>query len=130
MLSTNPFFNSLPISTLNFLERSTFASKPREEKIAFMKGLSSVLDRFSEGLRTRKILPSLLEEVGTIFFLRTSPKFYPIADERPAPTTTNPSQRLRNLHQPLPLEIRFAGSSIVEAAFCHQGTTAEYDDTS
>lgn len=29
-----------------------------------MKGLTSVLDRFSEGLRVRKILPSLLEEVG------------------------------------------------------------------
>lgn len=28
-----------------------------------MKGLTSVLDRFSEGLRVRKILPSLLEEV-------------------------------------------------------------------
>jgi SCY1-like protein 2 len=65
-LSTNPFFNSLPISTLNFLDRSTFASKPREEKIAFMKGLTAVLGRFSESLRSRKILPSLLEEVGTI----------------------------------------------------------------
>ena len=28
-----------------------------------MKGLSGVLDRFSEGLRIRKILPTLLEEV-------------------------------------------------------------------
>ena len=28
-----------------------------------MKGLAGVLDRFSEGLKTRKILPSLLEEV-------------------------------------------------------------------
>lgn len=28
-----------------------------------MRGLTSVLDRFSEGLRTRKILPSLLEEM-------------------------------------------------------------------
>ncbi len=28
-----------------------------------MKGLAGVLDRFSEGLRIRKILPSLLEEV-------------------------------------------------------------------
>ena len=28
-----------------------------------MKGLTHVLDRFSEGLRTRKILPSLLEEM-------------------------------------------------------------------
>ena len=30
-----------------------------------MKGLTSVLDRFTEGLRVRKILPSLLEEVRT-----------------------------------------------------------------
>ena len=28
-----------------------------------MKGLTSVLDRFSEGLQRRKILPSLLEEM-------------------------------------------------------------------
>ena len=62
-LPTHAFFSSLPISTLNFLERSTFATKSREEKISFMKGLQSVLDRFSEGLRIRKILPSLLEEM-------------------------------------------------------------------
>ena len=31
--------------------------------VSQVKGLTSVLDRFSEGLRTRKILPSLLEEV-------------------------------------------------------------------
>ena len=29
-----------------------------------MKGLTNVLDKFSEGLRVRKILPSLLEEVS------------------------------------------------------------------
>ncbi|KZT43957.1 kinase-like protein [Sistotremastrum suecicum HHB10207 ss-3] len=62
-LSSASVFSSLAISTLNFLERSTFASKPREEKIAFMKGLKGVLDRFSDGLKTRKILPSLLEEM-------------------------------------------------------------------
>ena len=62
-LPTHAFFSSLPISTLNFLERSTFATKSREEKVSFMKGLQSVLDRFSEGLRIRKILPSLLEEM-------------------------------------------------------------------
>ncbi|KAF7295265.1 Kinase-like protein [Mycena indigotica] len=62
-LPSYPFFSSLPISTLNFLDRSTFATKTREEKISFMKGLASVLERFSEGLRTRKILPSLLEEM-------------------------------------------------------------------
>ncbi|KAI0048222.1 kinase-like protein [Auriscalpium vulgare] len=57
------FFSSLPISTLNFLDRSNFAAKSREEKISFMKGLTSVLERFSEGLRIRKILPTLLEEM-------------------------------------------------------------------
>lgn len=62
-LPSHPFFSSLPISTLNFLDRSNFAAKSREEKISFMKGLTSVLDRFSEGLRTRKILPSLMEEM-------------------------------------------------------------------
>ncbi|KZV84068.1 kinase-like protein [Exidia glandulosa HHB12029] len=56
-------FSSLPISTLNFLDRTNFASKTREEKIIFMKGLTGVLDRFSDGLKTRKILPSLLEEM-------------------------------------------------------------------
>ena len=64
-LPSHPFFSSLPISTLNFLDRSNFTAKTREEKISFMKGLTSVLDRFSDGLRTRKILPSLLEEVGS-----------------------------------------------------------------
>ncbi|KAF9452845.1 other/SCY1 protein kinase [Macrolepiota fuliginosa MF-IS2] len=62
-LPTHSFFSSLPISTLNFLDRSNFTAKTREEKISFMKGLTSVLDRFSEGLKTRKILPSLLEEM-------------------------------------------------------------------
>ncbi|KAF8228958.1 kinase-like protein [Tricholoma matsutake] len=62
-LPSHPFFSSLPISTLNFLDRSNFTSKTREEKISFMKGLVNVLDRFSEGLRTRKILPTLVEEM-------------------------------------------------------------------
>ncbi|KAI0256494.1 kinase-like domain-containing protein [Lactifluus subvellereus] len=62
-LPSHPFFSSLPISTLNFLDRSNFAAKSREEKISFMKGLTSVLDRFSEGLRVRKVLPTLLEEM-------------------------------------------------------------------
>ncbi|KAG6832720.1 hypothetical protein H0H92_012292 [Tricholoma furcatifolium] len=62
-LPSHPFFSSLPISTLNFLDRSVFTSKTREEKISFMKGLTGVLDKFSEGLQTRKILPSLVEEM-------------------------------------------------------------------
>ncbi|KAJ4501787.1 other/SCY1 protein kinase [Lentinula lateritia] len=62
-LPSDSFFSSLPISTLNFLDRSNFTAKTREEKISFMKGLTSVLGRFSEGLKSRKILPSLLEEM-------------------------------------------------------------------
>ncbi|KAG8890582.1 hypothetical protein FRB98_007136 [Tulasnella sp. 332] len=62
-LPTHSYFSSLAISTLNFLDRSNFASKTREEKIAFMKGLNTVLARFSEGMKRRKILPSLLEEM-------------------------------------------------------------------
>ena len=46
-----------------------FASKPREEKTTFMEGLDSVLDRFSEGLWGRKILPRFLEEVGRALIL-------------------------------------------------------------
>ena len=69
-LPSHSFFSSLPISTLNFLDRSNFTAKTREEKISFMKGLASVLDRFSEGLRTRKILPSLLEEVSLNLMLQ------------------------------------------------------------
>lgn len=65
-LPSHSFFSSLPISTLNFLDRSNFAAKSREEKISFMKGLTSVLDKFSVGLRVRKILPSLLEEVSVL----------------------------------------------------------------
>ncbi|KAF5330778.1 hypothetical protein D9619_005657 [Psilocybe cf. subviscida] len=68
-LPTHAFFSSLPISTLNFLDRSNFTAKTREEKISFMKGLTGVLDRFSEGLRSRKILPSLLEEMKDINLL-------------------------------------------------------------
>ena len=68
-LSTTLFFKSLLISTLNFLGRSTFASKPREEKIAFMKGRANGLDRLSERLQARKIPPSLLEELGRSLIL-------------------------------------------------------------
>ncbi|KAG8804039.1 hypothetical protein FRC18_007183, partial [Serendipita sp. 400] len=68
-IASHTFFNSLPISTLNFLERSNFASKPREEKIAFMKGLTSVLDKFSRSLRERKILSALLEEMKDPYLL-------------------------------------------------------------
>lgn len=34
-----------------------------------MRGLAGVLERFSEGLRIRKILPSLLEEVRVTLIL-------------------------------------------------------------
>jgi len=63
-LPSHSFFSSLAISTLNFLDATTFASKPREEKATFLRGLVRVLPTFSERLRKGKVLPSLLEEVG------------------------------------------------------------------
>lgn len=68
-ISTHAFFSSTAVSTLNFLDPSTFTPKPREEKIAFMKGLQTVLPRFSEAMRRRKILPSILAEVSRFLFL-------------------------------------------------------------
>jgi SCY1-like protein 2 len=62
-LPSQPFFNSLPISTLSFLDRATFATQGRADKISFLRGLTGVLPRFSVSLRARKILPSLVEEM-------------------------------------------------------------------
>ena len=64
------------------------------------EGLVSVLDRFSEGLRARKILPSQLEEVGRSPILEHDQGFILSAGERPARTTIHPSQYLRDVHQP------------------------------
>jgi len=68
-LPSHQFFSSLAINTLNFLDPTTFASKPREEKATFLKGLVRVLPTFSDRLRRKKILPSLLEEVGSSLLL-------------------------------------------------------------
>ncbi|KAG8714841.1 hypothetical protein FRC09_017195 [Ceratobasidium sp. 395] len=81
-IPTHSFFNALPISTLNFLDRTTFAAKPREEKVAFMKGLAGVLSTFSDSLKKRKILPSLLEEMKDPILLPSIlPNVFTIADK-------------------------------------------------
>lgn len=63
-LPSHQFFSSLAINTLNFLDPTTFASKPREEKATFLRGLVRVMPTFSDRLKRKKILPSLLEEVS------------------------------------------------------------------
>ncbi|CED82285.1 kinase-like protein [Phaffia rhodozyma] len=68
-LPSHPFFSNMAISTLLFLDRSTFSSKPKEEKATFLRGLLNVLPTFSERLRKRKILPSLLEEMKDAWLL-------------------------------------------------------------
>lgn len=70
-LPSHPFFSSLAISTLNFLDPTTFASKPREEKATFLRGLVRVVPTFSERLRKGKVLPSLLEEVSLLCLFAT-----------------------------------------------------------
>lgn len=61
-----------------------------------MKGLTSVLDRFSEGLKSRKILPSLLEEVRAILTRQDLAMIDLILDERHSPTSIYSSERLRH----------------------------------
>ncbi|KAJ7074317.1 kinase-like domain-containing protein [Mycena amicta] len=58
-LPSYPFFSSLPISTLNFLDRSNFTAKTREEKISFMKGLTSEM-------KDTHLLPYILPNVFSI----------------------------------------------------------------
>ena len=69
-LPSQPVFSSIATSTLLFLDRATFSGKPREEKSVFLRGLLRVLPNFSERLKKRKILPSLLEEVSPVRFER------------------------------------------------------------
>jgi hypothetical protein len=126
-LPSHPFFSSLPISTLNFLDRSNFAAKSREEKISFMKGLTSVLDRFSEGLRVRKVLPSLLEEVG----IRTSLggfrlHRFPFSDERPPSFALYPAQCVRYLDHCHSPAICFLGPAQPQTPVHYQGTSAKH----
>lgn len=56
------YFEGLLVSTLRFLERDSFAAKSSEAQAGFLKGLVSVLNQFSDRVKRRKILPSLLEE--------------------------------------------------------------------
>ncbi|WVR05700.1 hypothetical protein IAU60_002724 [Kwoniella sp. DSM 27419] len=68
-LPSHSFFSSLAISTLNFLDPTTFASKGREEKATFLRGLVRVVPTFSDRLRKGKVLPSLLEEMKDPYLL-------------------------------------------------------------
>ncbi|KAJ9096785.1 hypothetical protein QFC21_005056 [Naganishia friedmannii] len=68
-LPSHPYFSSLAISTLNFLDPTSFSSKSREEKATFLKGLLRVLPGFSDKLRRRKVLPGLLDEMKDTYLL-------------------------------------------------------------
>ncbi|KEI41649.1 uncharacterized protein L969DRAFT_15672 [Mixia osmundae IAM 14324] len=59
---TSGYFNSLLVSTLRFLDRDSFNAKAKEEQISFMRGLLTILPRFSDKTIRQRILPSLLEE--------------------------------------------------------------------
>ncbi|CAO3684153.1 unnamed protein product [Umbelopsis ramanniana] len=58
---SSKYFDNILVSTMKYLE--SFPEKTREEKSQFMKGLSRVLGQFPDRVLTRKILPSLLEEL-------------------------------------------------------------------
>lgn len=58
---TLPYFNSMLVSVLKFMERDNFAARTREEKCQFLRGLLKLLPQFSQALLRRKILTSLVE---------------------------------------------------------------------
>lgn len=101
-----------------------------------MKGLASVLGRFSEGLRTRKILPSLLEEVremlGLSIVTRGKGKQVLIAchpDERYKFVTIHPPQCVRDIQCSHIIPIREFGSTKSEAPFCGQRASTKHVNT-
>lgn len=61
MFQTLPYFNNLLVSVLKFIERDSFATHSRDEKVQFLRGLLKMLPQFSAPLLRRKLLPSLLE---------------------------------------------------------------------
>jgi hypothetical protein len=92
-----------------------------------MKGLTSVLDRFSEKLRTRKILPSLLEEVSFIQILKSRLGFIDdIEDERYKSSTLHPTQRICDISIVDAISICVSSSTQPEAFVRNQGTTTKY----
>lgn len=91
-----------------------------------MKGLTNVLDRFSEGLRTRKILPSLLEEVSPIFKQHFHLKLTKYQDERHESPSIHTSERLRHLEIIVTEPIRLPSLAQLEAIIHCQGSTTEY----
>ncbi|WFD33245.1 Protein kinase domain-containing protein ppk32 [Malassezia cuniculi] len=64
MFQTLPYFNSLLVSVLKFIERDSFAAHGREEKVQFLRGLLKMLPQFSAPLLRRKLLPSLLDLIA------------------------------------------------------------------
>lgn len=56
-----PYFNSMLVRVLKFLERESFAAHSRTEKAQFLRGMYKILPQFSVPLLRRKLLPNLLE---------------------------------------------------------------------
>ena len=128
-LTTHSYFSSLAISTLNFLDRSNFASRTREEKAAFMKGLHGVLGRFSEGLKRRKILPSLLDEVRILGTVSTWP-LRQLADERSDPPILYPPERFRYCLHFGCSPILGCGASVPQALVLYKRSAHSHDGAS
>lgn len=55
-------FDNVLIRTINFLDE--FPVKLPSEQLAFMKGFSEIIDQFPKPVLQKKILPTLLEELG------------------------------------------------------------------
>lgn len=68
-IQNSAYFDNILISTIKFLD--SFVEKTQIEKAQFLKGLTRVLPQFSERLISRKILPSLLNELKDKLMVRS-----------------------------------------------------------
>jgi hypothetical protein len=95
-----------------------------------MKGLTGVLSKFSEGLRIRKILPSLLEEVRYFFsFFDLSYYNYCSIDERHATLAQYSSKCVCDLVYPFPDSVFSHCTSQPKTAIHDKGPTSKHDDS-
>lgn len=97
-----------------------------------MKGLTGVLIKFSEGLRTRKILPTLLEEVGVLLggdMFTTSSNVFLSADERRVSVALYSAECLLYLHGALTIPVCVISFAESQTSFHGQGPATEHADT-
>lgn len=59
MFQQLPYFNSMLVRILKFMERESFSTRSRSEQVQFLRGMYKMLPQFSMALLRRKLLPNV-----------------------------------------------------------------------